>query len=263
MRKFCVMTISLLVLAGFSGFARGQQNAPVHLSRQPDPDAVSDSFYTYDPNPRASGRSNSEGPVLKKGFLAPATADRQSLTQFLRLSHTGLFRLLPREVYDSQYTHATSPVKIRGGGAYYSFVDLTHEYGYGSDIELQHNLVSVGFAGADYGMLTMLGDTPLAQLSAKDPRVHFIASYQPPASERQARTEAQRFGFPGGVTIDGQIYQSTLPLLENSTYLLRSIAYGRSDVLVAFRVIRREPDGSAVIAWKLLKRFWAPRLKAK
>ena len=34
----------------------------------------------------------------------------------------------------------------------------------------------------------------------------------------------------------------------------------RSDVLVAFRVVRFDNDGSAIIAWKLLKSFSKPQL---
>ena len=58
--------------------------------------------------------------------------------------------------------------------------------------------------------------------------------------------------------IDKQVYNSTLPIQLNATYLLRSINYGLSDLLVGFRVARQDTDGSVVIAWKLLKQF-APR----
>src|SRR5450432_737873 len=138
--------IVILVFVAFSGAAFAQDSAPSNrLATGSDPDSVPDWFYTCcneSPSPPGAGRSNREGRVLKKGFLAPSTSDRQSLTRFLSLPHTGLFRLLPREVYDSQYAHPKTPVKIRGGGAYYSFVNLTHQYGYGSDIELDHNRVS-------------------------------------------------------------------------------------------------------------------------
>jgi hypothetical protein len=84
--------------------------------------------------------------------------------------------------------------------------------------------------------------------------------YQPPSPEGLARAEAARFRLRGGVTIDGLTYQSRLPVIENSTYLLRSISYDHSDVLVAFRVVRRDQDGSVVIAWKLLKTYRVPEL---
>ena len=57
----------------------------------------------------------------------------------------GVFKILPRGKYEKEL-----PL-IRGGGAYYSFYYRYHDYGHGSDIELQQNQLSVGFAGADYG----------------------------------------------------------------------------------------------------------------
>jgi len=201
-----------------------------------------------------------EARALKKGILAPSSGDRMAFAEFLRRRHTGLIRLLPREVYDSQTNHTKSPVSIRGGGAYYSFAMLTHFYGYGSDLELSRDWFSVGFAGADYGMLTMLGDVPLDQISERDPRAQFLANYRPPAPEHLARAEARRFMLRGGVTFDGLNYQSRQPVFEHWTYLLRSISYRNSDVLVAFRVVRKDNDGSVIIAWKLLKQYPTPEL---
>ena len=208
-----------------------------------------------------SGSAIREARVLKKGILAPSAGDRIAFAEFLRQPNTGLVRLMPREVYDSQTYHTNSPVSISGGGAYYSFGKLTHVYGYGSDIEFSHSWLSVGFAGADYGMIAMLGDIPLDQVSLNDPRTQYLANYQPPSSEHLARAENQRFRLRGGVTIDGLNYQSRQAAFENWTYLLRSISYDQSDVLVALRVVRKDGNGSMIIAWKLLRQYHAPVLR--
>ena len=203
-----------------------------------------------------------EARVLKKGLLAPSVNDREALKGFLRGSNTGLIRLLPREFYDSEIYHVEKKLNIRGGGAYYSFVHLTHAFGYGSDIELDHNKLSVGFAGADYGMLTNLGDVPLEQITLADPRTKSIAAYRPARSESEAHAERHQLLNPReGMTFDGFHYQRSVAVKENSTYLLRSIGYRTSDVLVAFRLVRQDPDGSVIIAWKLLKRYHTPELK--
>lgn len=199
--------------------------------------------------------------ALKKGILAPAPSDRIAFAEFLRQPDTGLIRLLPRAVNDNQTAHAKNPVSGRGGGAYYSFAALTHVYGYGSDIELSREGFSVGFAGADYGMLTMLGDVPLDQITKGDSRAQFLSAYKPPAAEHLARAEGRRFRAREGVTIDGLNYQRQQPSLEHWTYLLRSISYGRSDVLVAFRVVRKDGNGSVIIAWKLLRQYRVPVLQ--
>ena len=201
-----------------------------------------------------------EDRVLKEGLLAPSLGDRIALEAFLRTRNTGLIRLLPREVYDSATYRTSTKLNIRGGGAYYSFAHLTHAYGYGSDIELDHNKLSVGFAGADYGMLTNIGDVLLDQITLNDRWTQSIAAYRPPHSEPKARAEYQKLNSGAGMTFDGLHYQKRVPVQENSTYLLRSIDYGTSDVLVAFRLVRQETDGSVIIAWKLLKRYSTPEL---
>jgi len=100
--------------------------------------------------------------VLEKKVIAVADSDRAEFAAFLTQPQTGVIRLLPRELYD---LNGKRRLAINGGGAYYSFVLKTHEYGRGSDIELAQDNFSVGFAGADYGFLLNLGDVPLDQVA--------------------------------------------------------------------------------------------------
>lgn len=191
--------------------------------------------------------------ALEKSFLAPAEEDRVHYSAFLRTPNTGLIRLLPREKFD---TASDTAIVLRGGGAYYSFTRLTHEYGYGSDIELQRDEFQVGFAGMDFGFLTNLGDIPLESVHEEVPAVTLFAAYKAPREEPQARAECRRFGL--GTEIEGLPVKSHVPVKLNATYLLRSIGYRESDVLVAFRVVRIDSDGSVTILWKLLQKFEKP-----
>jgi hypothetical protein len=202
-----------------------------------------------------------EGRVLKEGPFKISADDRLAARAFLKQPNTGLVRLLPREIAErSAPVYNKQNVMIRGGGAYYSFATLTHYYGYGSDIELQNDHLSVGFAGAAFGMITNLGAVSLDSITIEDPRVAYLASYRPPKPERQARAERRRFISREGVIVDGALYRGSLPVEEDATYLLRSIDYDRSDVLVAFHLVRKDADGSLVLAWKLLRRFSPPKL---
>jgi hypothetical protein len=90
--------------------------------------------------------------VLEQKVLAVADSDREEFASFLSQAQTGIIRLLPRETYEG---NAKRALALRGGGAYYSFVRKTHEYGFGSDIELAQEQLSAGFAGADYGLLLL------------------------------------------------------------------------------------------------------------
>jgi len=193
----------------------------------------------------------SELAALEKKFLAPSEEDRAMYAEFLAQSDTGLIRLLPRETFDRD-----DKMTIRGGGAYYSFALLTHAYGHGSDIELQLNRLSVGFAGFDYGLLARAGNGPLDEVTFEHPSVRALAKYRAATTESGARSEHQRFG--AGASIDGIAIGSHLLVEVNSNYVLRSINYSDSDVLVALKVIGKDEDGSVTILWKLLKRFPKP-----
>jgi hypothetical protein len=63
------------------------------------------------------------------------------------------------------------------------------------------------------------------------------------------------------VTSNGAIYIDRVPALVSTTYVLRSVNYRGSDVLVAVRVVRQDTDGSMILLWKLLKKFPKPELK--
>jgi hypothetical protein len=196
---------------------------------------------------------------LEDQVLAPAAEDRAAYKQLLSQSDTGLIRLLPREIYESEvYKKNQKTLTIRGGGAYYSFARLTHEYGYGSDLSLDSGYLSVGFAGADYGMMVDVGDVSLDEISNDYPRVLSLLNYSAAKDETQARVE-QRQIYEGRI-LDGATYKGRMPVKIGTTFLLRSINYDFSDVLVAFRTVRKDSDGSMIIAWKLLKRFPKPEL---
>lgn len=197
--------------------------------------------------------------LLENQLLAPSEEDRAPYAEFLSQPDTGLIRLLPREVYSSEeYRKNNKTPTINGAGAYYSFARLTHEYGHGSDLELQSGNFLVGFAGFDYGMLLNVGDLSLEQIILEHPSVRFLAAYAPPANESKARDEGRQSAQ--GFTVDEVRYQGSVPMIVKSTYILRSIGYSTSDVLVGFKVIRKDTDGSVIILWKLLKKYPVPQL---
>jgi len=191
--------------------------------------------------------------ALEKKLLEPSEADRELYAQFLAQPNTGLIRLLPRETFDR-----AERMKIRGGGAYYSFVLLTHAYGQGSDIELQQNRLSVGFAGYDYGLMAKAGNGPLDEVNSETPSVRALADYKAAATEADARSEHRRIG--AGANIGGVTVRSYLPVELNENYVLRSLNYPDSDVLVVFKVVGKDEDGSVTILWKLLKRYPKPEV---
>jgi hypothetical protein len=184
-------------------------------------------------------------------FLAASAEDLNAFAEFLKQSDTGMARLMPRERYDGA-------LLIRGGGSYYSFAKLTNEYGYGSDIGLEQGRLRVGFAGADFGFLTTLGDIAIDGVAAEHPGVSFLAQFKTPSAESDARDQYRRAGV--GFEADGFTYTSSLNATLDATYALRSVNYDISDVLVVFRITRQDADDSLILVWKILKTFPVPQL---
>ena len=217
----------------------------------------------------------------EKKSLKPAREVRLKYAKFLKSQHTGLFLLLPREKFDPQVNgrHVVTNIPgdappnlgsfqwangrrsgdVQGGGAFYSFTYRTHAYGDASHLLLEQGHFLVGFAGANYGFLTNLGDVRLESVSLNTPAANWPATYKRATYIGDARKEQRRFGE--GVVVDGITFKQRLPLIPNSTYVLRAINYDNSDVLVAFRVVEVESDGTALILWKLLKRYSTPQVE--
>ena len=197
-------------------------------------------------------KKRAEIAALEPQLLAISDSDRQEFAAHLAQPQTGLIRLLPREKY-------TKLLTLNGGGGYYSFARSTHEYGYGSDISLESGLLSVGFAGADYGMLFNVGDIPLDQATAEHRAVRALLDYTPPTKEVDIRKMQQQAWQ--GIELSGLNFRNRLSARVGNTYLVRSISFERSDLLVAFRLLREDSDGSFILAFKLLKKFPTPDLE--
>lgn len=181
---------------------------------------------------------------LEKKYLEPSADDRTRYAEFLRQPNTGLIRLMPTGNF--------------GRGVYYSFTRLTHEYVGETDLSFESGQFRSGFAGANYGFMTNLGDVPIEEVGQTTPGVTFFAAYKAPKEEQAARKEYHRLAR--GAEIEKLPVARSVPVQQDTTYLLRSINYGYSDVLVAFRVVRIDSDGSAIIVWKLLVKYETPKL---
>jgi len=190
---------------------------------------------------------NNQIKILEKDLITP---DAKDLKQ-AQMESFNAFRLMPREKYDGK-------LAIRGGGAYYSFAQKTAKYGNGSDIELSQNYLSVGFAGADYGFIYDLGEMPLAAVTRETNGANFLAAYNPPTNESEIRIEQRK---AQSYEANGILYKNRVPGVVGHTYILRSINFDRSDVLVAFKIFRKDTDGSLIVFWKNIVNFEAPRFE--
>lgn len=187
-----------------------------------------------------------------KALLAPPQEDAARFAALLAQPDTGLVRLMPRERKEGR-------ASVREGGAFYSFAHLVHEYNYGSDIMLEQGRLTAFSMGAGLGFLFDLGEMPLEEVTEATGPVSFLHAFAPPASEPEARRIQTQLhdGYQHGWFV----YRKRIPAVAGHTYVLRSVDYERSDVLVALRVLRREENGDLILLWRMLKRFPAPRLE--
>ena len=201
---------------------------------------------TRDRNLQKIDELNYQIKILEQDIIRPGEKD---LSQAQKEGF-GVFRILPREKYDRKLT-------IQGGGSYYSFTTKSHDYQKIAQIGLEQNYLKVGFAGADYGFIADLGETPLADLNAETSEVNFLLNYKPPINEPDVRVEQRK---AWNYEANGITYKSHLPAVVGHSYVLRAISFDDADILVAFKVYRKDADGSLIIFWKLIENFEKPLL---
>jgi hypothetical protein len=200
-----------------------------------------------------------------KRRLYPTEAERASLAALLREDGTGLMRLLPytgcttdpRIVNVAQLQCLEQVPPVAGGGSFYSFRNKKHNAAPLADIALRDNTFSVGFTRYTLGLLTNVGDVPLESVTLETDAVRPFLKFVP--AQTQQDTERDFMRSRAWQKAPGYAYGPTAPVRENATYVLRSIAFDPNrtkptDVLVAFRVTRKDRDGAVTIAWKLQNR---------
>ena len=182
----------------------------------------------------------------EKKFLAVRDSDYKDYPDFRNQPDKGVFRLFPKEIYDGKLV-------TQGGGSYFSFVSQVHDYQAAPDIGLERGSLRSGFSGCNFGYMTDLGDVSLRELDESTSALRFLLNFEVARGEPNIRKQQMAsWGFESG----GTKYRGTLDDVRvGQTFALRSILFDRHDILVAFKIIGTEKDGSLIIAWKKIKSF--------
>ena len=220
-----------------------------------------------------------------EALLTPNPDDVAANKKLLDQSRTGIFRLFPNSDCETR-----RQIRVDGncanhvpGGSSYSFRPgaLTPDIHFNNGL-----LVGEGFFAQS--IMTELGDMPILELEASAVGFRFLKDFVPAPDFTGARDQYAK--IHGGITSDGKTYSNNaLPKL-NTTYAIRIIAYrndnnllrrmpregttvdnqvmnfrtvqsdNRFDLLVAFRIIRREADGNLTLVWKELSRKKSPAI---
>jgi hypothetical protein len=208
--------------------------------------------------------------LSKEAKAALATPDDLKLAykDFLRQKNTGLIKLLPpKGKKDRMMVSAENPtayIPFRDGGSSYSFSNRKHGDEITPEIRLdkfRDDYKTFLGTGGYIGFITKLGDVALEAVTVDRKEAKFLVDLVAPNKEQAAR---QYQGMSvSGFDLDGVFYCNWAWAEENTTYLQRTINYDGADLLVAFRTVRKEPDGSFVILWKILKKNPIPVFKKK
>lgn len=210
----------------------------------------------------------------EKRLLEPSDIDQKSAATLLSLPDTGLTRLYPwtkrrmlvslSDLSDGRRpdfnVHACtySFSKEKHGSALNGYVDPRLGWG---ELKLGDGKFFTGFTGESLGVIVSLGDVPIETVTPETEGVTGLTNILPPADHLEASVLSRR--NRAGFEMDKFSYGSALPVTSNTTYVLRSTSNRRADLLVAFRVLRVDPEGSLTILWHKLKSYPKPMWKRR
>ena len=213
-------------------------------------------------------------------LLAPSSEDTENFADFLRQKNTGLIKLIADKGCDKNTVVAASAhcstYTMPGAGSAFSF--RTNNY------RMEH-LADLNFTGKSFqalgslihGIMVNLGDVPLEKVDLQTEGISYLTNIRPASDIGKAQELADQ--LTKGIDNNGFVYRSILPVKENATYVLRSVAYDgvlprtirdisynefefdkRRDVIIAFRVVRLDANESVTILWKELANKKASKL---
>ncbi|MBK8810058.1 MAG: hypothetical protein IPN69_04925 [Acidobacteria bacterium] len=216
----------------------------------------------------------------QKKRLQPDPRDVAKFAELLDQPRTGIVRLLPDlGCYDNMNILKADEVCRNAipESSFYSFREREHTLEVLSDIRLKNgHLVSDGIL--TQGMMTNLGDVALDRVSLESDGFDYLRDFAPYPAAVAAKDQYMQ--LINGVVAGKHEYRKVAKAIENTTYAMRIIAYRgnvirsfrgwrfdllegdkRIDMTLAFRIVRKDSDGSVTIVWKELERRESPRIK--
>ena len=218
---------------------------------------------------------------MARAALEPNPEDLVQYKDFLQQSKTGLFRLIPNRGCSLKYVVSANEECQNSTyfGEFYSF-ELKDYYNSGFfDLTYKDGeLISEG--DFSHKMLVTLGDVPIEDISLVSNGVKFLKDFEPQTENNEFEKKTAEIAI--GINFDGYKYSKSAKALPDTTYALRVVAYSpqinssswyreneaeflrkraiiansnkRSDLILVFRIIRQDPNGTLSILWKELSR---------
>jgi hypothetical protein len=217
-----------------------------------------------------------------KAALSPSSEDFSRFGNFLQQPKTGLFRLMPNFGCNQKYL-------VRVGddcqnsmplGEFYSFRRKDYSDADFFDLTLRDERLTTG-GFLSQGILVLLGNIPLEDISLASNGVRFLSDFKPKTEISEVKKQFREIAQ--GIDHNGFRYGKSERVFLDTTYGMRIVTYRsenkvfhpdvkgeekfwkaqadkRVDLTLAFRVTRKDEDGSLIILWKELNRQDAPRI---
>ncbi len=220
----------------------------------------------------------------EKELVALNGEDAEKYAEFLKQKNTGLIKMISDRGCDKNFNVVISSphcekYSMPGAAASYSFRAGQYRLRQLGDIIFTGGQFQ-GVGELTHGIFVNIGDVPLEKVDLQTNGVSFLMTIAPSEDMEKADELTKKLLAEEGIKNGEFIYRSIMPVAENRTYVLRSIAYRgniyrtiqgmvydelefdkRREITVAFRVVRLEGEESATILWKELDNQKTPKLK--
>jgi hypothetical protein len=214
--------------------------------------------------------------------IAPNRELYSAYAAVLKLPDTGLVKLVPDTgcANNSKVLVATEhclKYTMPGNGSSFSFRTETYRIPRLSDVTFTDGSFQAGGVRL-HGIFVRLGDVQVENVTVATAGMQYLVDFTP-ETEFEKSKEVDKL-LTEGIEKDGFLYRRGLFITEKTTFALRSVAYGgkymratsgvtynemdfdrRRDVLVVFRIVETDPDGSVTILWRRLWDRDSPDLK--
>lgn len=202
--------------------------------------------------------------------------------EFLRQENTGLTKFINDKgcaentkvvVASSDCLKYTMP----GAGSSFSFRTESYRISRLADVTFTDNSFQAG-GNFIHGIFVNIGDVPVEEVTLQTAGLKYLTEFAPETDYEKSKAIDRQ--LIKGIKQDDFLYRRGLYIAENTTFVLRSIAYNgkymraasgvtyneldfdkRKDVIVAFRIVEKDADGNVTILWKVLQEKDAPELK--
>lgn len=212
--------------------------------------------------------------------------DLDKYKTFLNQDGTGIFKLFPD-------LHCWSKNVVRISKDCERFVPITSSFTFRGNEYIDPNYHDIYFEEGKIfsrsffmqGIFGIIGDEPIESVTLAHAAAKFLGELPAATNPNDALQHAKR--FRSGVEVSGHRFVDTITPAENTTYVFRTIAYKlenslkplsnettseekmflslafdkRQDMIVVFRILRRDDLDGLTIVWRELDRKDAAKIK--